>query len=213
MSTTAATERQVDSRRQLPRVDLPPWCEKALVAVLLILAARPAVRSSTAAAPIHAELHPGAGLRRDGARPEHRGRLRRPAGPRLRRVLRHRRLHRRLVRLGLLLQRRRRRGHPRPRQRPAAKLPGHALQLPAGPGDRGDPVGGRRDADRPADAAPARRLHRDRDARVRRDHRPHRHQRRRHQDRRPAAHGRPPGHHAGGPDRPAGRRARSGCWS
>ena len=39
-------------------------------------------------------------VRDDGVRPEHRGRLRRPARPRLRRLLRDRRLHRGLVHLG-----------------------------------------------------------------------------------------------------------------
>ena len=39
-------------------------------------------------------------VRDDGGRPEHRGRLRRPARPRVRRVLRHRRVHRGLVRVG-----------------------------------------------------------------------------------------------------------------
>ena len=80
----------------------------------------------------------------------------------------------------------------------------------------------RRHADRPADAAPARRLHRDRDAGVRRDHRQGRGQRRRaqavrlpdHRRRarervrsRPDHHRRPPGHHAGRQGRPAGHGA------
>ena len=62
---------------------------------------------------------------------------------------------------------------------PASNLPGIHLNFFADPDhrDRGDDGGGH--DHRPADAAPARRLHRDRDARVRRDHRPHRDQRRR----------------------------------
>ena len=58
---------------------------------------------------------------------------------------------------------------------------GHPPQLPDHPRARGDRDDDRGHAHRPADAAPARRLHRDRDARVRRDHRPHRDQRRRDQ--------------------------------
>ena len=83
----------------------------------------------------------------------------------------------------------------------------HPRQLPDHPGAGGHHDRGRGHDHRPADAAPARRLHRDRDARLRRDHRPHRGQRRRHRDPRPAAHGRPPGHLAGGQDRPAVPRA------
>ena len=56
---------------------------------------------------------------------------------------------------------------------------------------------------RPPDAAPARRLHRDRDARLRRDHRPPGRQPGLGEDRRDADHRRPPGHLAGRPHRPA----------
>ena len=55
-------------------------------------------------------------LRRHGARAEHHRRLRRPARPRLRRVLRDRRVHDGLARLGLLLRGQRRGGRPLPRR-------------------------------------------------------------------------------------------------
>ena len=123
-------------------------------------------------------------LRRDGARPEHRRRLRRPARPRLRRVLRDRRLHDGLVRLGLLLDGQRREGHPhRRRAASPASLPGIHLNFLIVLVVAVDLRDDRGHDHRPADAAPARRLHRDRDARLRRDHRPHRGQRRRAEDR------------------------------
>ena len=84
---------------------------------------------------------------------------------------------------------------------PAAELPGihtNFLLVADRGGGRDD---GRRHAHRTAHAAPARRLHRDRDARLRRDHRAHRDQRRRDQRLRDLADGRPPGHHAGRQDR------------
>ena len=121
-------------------------------------------------------------LRGDVARPEHRRRLRRPARPRLRRLLRARRLLARLVRLGLLLQGQGARARARDRGDRDRDPP----QLPADP-DRGrDRLRARGNADRAADAAAARRLHRDRDARVRRDHRRGRGQRHRHPPRRRA---------------------------
>ena len=107
----------------------------------------------------------------DGRRPEHRRRLRGPARPRLRRLLRDRRLHGRLVRLGAV------RGQ---------KCTDLALSAPSSI-DSGRSVSRHppldlpraaarrrhhralRDPDRPADAAAARRLPRDRDARLRRD--------------------------------------------
>ena len=63
----------------------------------------------------------------------------------------------------------------------AASLPGIHLNFLHRARLRGSLHDDRRHDHRPADAAPARRLHRDRDARVRRDHRPHRGQRRRDQ--------------------------------
>ena len=38
MSTTVATEDKSDSRRRLPRVDLPPWWEKGIAPILLVIA-------------------------------------------------------------------------------------------------------------------------------------------------------------------------------
>ena len=126
--------------------------------------------------------HRGAdpGVLGDGPRPQHHRRLRGAARPRVRGLLRARRAHRRLVHVGLLLGGRQgRRGLLVPRLGSRGEPAGHPPELR----DRGDPgdhhLRDRRHADRPADAAPARRLHRDRHAGVRRDHRPHRHQRRR----------------------------------
>ena len=65
----------------------------------------------------HRQLHHRRRVRRHGAGPEHRRRLRRPARPRLRRVLRDRRVHDGVVRLRPLLLGQRREGHPR--RRPA----------------------------------------------------------------------------------------------
>ena len=72
---------------------------------------------------------------------------------------------------------------------------GHPPQLAADPADRGALRRVRRRGARLPDAAPARRLHRDRDARLRRDHRPHRDQLRRGRlrDRRLQPDQRPPG--------------------
>ncbi len=116
---------------------------------------------------------------------------------------------------GLLRVRQPLQGRPRGRQRVHERAARHPPQLRAGGRRRGSlhDDGGR--PHRPADAAAARRLHRDRDARLRRDHRPHRPQRRRHQagqgpdPRRPAGerlrkgpdvHRGRPGHHADGQD-------------
>ena len=60
---------------------------------------------------------------------------------------------------------------------PASNLPGIHLNFLLVLGDRGGGNDDRRDADRVAHPTPARRLHRDRDARLRRDRRPDRHQR------------------------------------
>ena len=54
---------------------------------------------------LHRRLDDGARVRRHGPRPQRRGRLRRPAGPRLRGVLRDRRVHDGLVRLELVRRR------------------------------------------------------------------------------------------------------------
>ena len=105
-------------------------------------------------------------LHDDGRRPERRRRLLRPARPRLRRLLRDRRLHRRLARLGPVpageLPLRLGRHQPRRARDPHLDLAGAAHR---GAADRlrGSP-------DRVTDAAPARGLPRDRDARLRRDH-------------------------------------------
>ena len=82
-------------------------------------------------------------------------------------------------------------GHPHRRQRVRGEPARHPPQLRARARRRGALHDDRRHHHRPADAAPARRLHRDRDARLRRDHRPHRRQRRRHQARQGPAPRRP----------------------
>ena len=102
---------------------------------------------------------------------------------------------------------------------PVDAATGHPPQLPADPRLRGGLHDDGRDRDRAADSAPARRLHRDRHPRLRRDHRPRRDQRERGPDRRDlgqhlraiAAHPRhrvggdahrgAPGHHARRQDR------------
>ena len=146
------------------------------------------------------QLRALAGLHRDGAGPEHGGRLRRPARPRLRGVLRARRLHVGLVQLGLL----RRRQHPRRRRAStvSATCRGIHLNWLLVVVDRRAHLRVRRHHHRPADAAPARRLHRDRHPGLRRDRPRLRHQRRRDPPlrRELPADRRPPGHH---PDRPA----------
>ena len=147
---------------------------------------------------------PRAGLRGDGAGPEHRGRLRRPARPRLRRLLRVRRVHDRLVRVGPLRVHQQREGHPHLLRRLRRQHAGHPPELPAHPRRRGGDLrrGGR--DHRHADAAPARRLHRHRHARLRRDHLPLRGQRRLDRVRQELqADERPPGDLADRPDRPA----------
>ena len=104
-------------------------------------------------------------LHDDGRRPEHRRRLRGTARPRLRRLLRGRRVRGGLVRVAAV----------RPvdvplrlgrDQQGRARDPSLDLARPAAGGPLHD---GGRHPDRPADAAAARRLPRDRDARLRRD--------------------------------------------
>ena len=70
---------------------------------------------------VHGRRRDRARVRRDGARAQHRGRLRGPARPRLRGVLRDRRVHDRLARLRLRRQDQRRRGHPHRRQRRSSR--------------------------------------------------------------------------------------------
>ena len=115
-------------------------------------------------------------LRHHGPRPERRGRLRRPARPRLRRVLCRRRLHRRLVRDAAV---RAPQASTSCRSACCRSLPGlHInvwLLLIVGAVF----AALLRHHHRPADAAPARRLPGDRHARVRRDHPAGREQRRR----------------------------------
>ncbi|CAA9498501.1 MAG: Branched-chain amino acid transport system permease protein LivM, partial [uncultured Solirubrobacteraceae bacterium] len=155
--------------------------------------------------PVRRGLDHGADLRLHGARPQRGGRLRRPARPRLRGLLRDRRLQHGLVRLELL----HRRQHPHRGGRAAQQPARHPPQLPADRDRRGAAGrGGGRDPRR-SHAAPARRLHRHRDPRLRRDHRAHRGQQRRGhlRDRRVQPHQRPSRHHAGRQDRPAAARA------
>ena len=126
------------------------------VAVLVFLIAYPFIDQAlglqpAGRAPADRHLRPAG----DGA--EHRRRLRRAARPRLRRVLRHRRLHRRLsdvARVGL---------------RPSRLGPGVLPAVLAGAGRRLHRGRHLRRPARGADAAPARRLPRDRDPRLRRD--------------------------------------------
>ena len=140
--------------------------------------------------------HHDAGLRDDGPRAQHRCRLRGPARPRLRRVLRDRRVRRRLVHVRPL----RRLQRPHPRRRSDQDPAGHPHQLLLRGLHRGGVHGAVGGDPGCTDAASARRLPRDRDARVRRD----RAARVRALDERPARPRqprhlqRPPGHHAGG---------------
>ena len=161
----------------------------------------------------HQRRDPGARLRRDGARAQPRGRVRRAARPRLRRLLRLRPDGHRLVGVRLLLVGQRREGHPRRHERLRVEPARHPPQLPAADHRRDRHLRDRGRADRPADAAPARRLHRDRDAGLRRDHRPRVRQRRRDHDlRRQQALQRPPVDRADRPDQPAVlRRVRLGA--
>ena len=96
------------ARRRRPRVSASP----------------PSCRSSSARAARAGQPGPGGGLRDHGARPEHRRRLRRAARPRLRGVLRDRRARRRVLRVRVLGQRRRRHRHRAPLGEPAAGMPG-----------------------------------------------------------------------------------------
>ena len=153
----------------------------------------------------HRHLHDG--LHDDGRRTEHRRRLRGPARPRLRRLLRDRRVRHGLVRVGSV-------PGPEVQQSPllGRQLPGPARAEAELLLRRGRPPGrhGRhppldlprahhrrsrdralRDPDRPPDAAAARRLPGDRHARVRRDPAADRAERRQHRglepdERRPA---------------------------
>ena len=150
---------------------------------------------------------PRGGLRDHGAGPEHRRRLRGPARPRLRGVLRDRRARRRALRIRVLGRRRRREGLSLLVGEPAASLPGiHfnflIILVLAVVATTAAGV-----ADRRADAAPARRLRRHRHARVRRDHRAGRVQRPRDPALRRIAHRRPERHLRDRPDRPPVRRA------
>ena len=111
--------------------------------------------------------------------PEHHRRLRRPARPGLRRVLRDRRATRWAGSAPASSRTPRRRGHPHPRQRVPRRTCRASTSTSSHPACSRSSRRDRGHAHRPADAAPARRLHRDRDARVRRDHRPLRDQRRR----------------------------------
>ena len=148
--------------------------------------------------------HHDARLRDDGARPQHRGRLRGPARPRIRRVLRDRRVRVGLAHVGLL---RRANVHfvvsDIAEQQPGIHINFFVVIVIAGGVHRD--VG--RDPRR-AHAAPARRLPGDRDARVRRD----RAARVRAVDGASASAARPlqrpPGHHAGRPAVAADLRAR-----
>ena len=123
--------------------------------------------------PLIGDFIPGDGLdgdhdrlHDDGRRAEHRRRLRRPARPRLRRLLRRRCVHLGLVRLAAV----------RPVDVPfrlGRDLEGGAGDSPldlAGAPDCRSLHGARGHPDRPADAETAWRLPRDRDARLRRDH-------------------------------------------
>ena len=80
--------------------DRRPWSARGLSR--WSLASRSCCRSSSTRARVHRRLAARAGLRGDGARAERHRRLRRPARPRVRRLLRHRRAARRLVQLELL---------------------------------------------------------------------------------------------------------------
>ena len=96
--------------------------------------------------------------------------LRGPARPRLRGVLRDRRVHDRVAGLRLRRQGQRRQGHPHRRQRLRREPARHPPQLPARARRRRHHHGDCGRADRLAHPAPAGRLHRDRHARLRRDH-------------------------------------------
>ena len=170
---------------------------------------RPAVLPR-AGGDVHRQRDARAGLRGHGARAEHRRRLRRPARPRLRRLLRDRRLHDRLVRLRLLRVATAATASTSASASSPSTLPGIHLNFLLVVRDRG-----RSSARSPGMliGLPTLRLRGDYIAivtlafgeiigRVRDQRR--RRSRLRHELH---AHRRPPGHHAGRPDRPAGRRA------
>ena len=106
-------------------------------------------------------------LRAVHARPEHRGRLRRPARPRVRRVLPVRRVHGGLADVGLLLPDRSR--HPPVRCDGHGQDARHQHLVLARAADRGHGRGAGRHHHRGPDAAPEVRLPRARHARLRRD--------------------------------------------
>ncbi|CAA9497125.1 MAG: Branched-chain amino acid transport system permease protein LivM, partial [uncultured Solirubrobacteraceae bacterium] len=143
-------------------------------------------------------LHHRARVRDHGPRSQRGGRLRGPAGPGLRGVLRDRRLRGRVVRVGVL----RRRQRVRRRLGVRAQPPGDPHELPDRAPGGDDPVRDRRHPDRLADPAPARGLHRHRHPRLRRDHPRIRGQRRpdRAAVRRREPHRRAPGDHPRRPD-------------
>ena len=161
-------------------------------------------------------VDPDPGLHHHGPGAEHRRRLRRPARPRLRRLLRDRRLRHGLARLPAVPRRRRRQGHPHPHavedRRSARDVPGIHVNFFLVIFIAAAFTGAVGRHPRRADAAPARRLPGDRDARLRRD----RPARLRERDERHLRHRRdrllqrPPGHHADRQDQPAlDRRRRS----
>ena len=209
-SGRASSRAQMREWRDAFQRRLPPWWSRA--------AGRGADRHRDHPAVL---LHPDqrlperddhlARLRGDGARAEHRRRLRRPARPRLRRVLRARRV---LAWAGSA-----RGSSSRPTSTSAPRtsqstLPGIHLNflliVVCAVADRG----AGRDHHRAADAAAAQRLHRDRDARVRRDHPRVRRQRPEHPPRRRSdADRRQPRHPGRRPAVLPGASARSTCSS
>ena len=115
MSATAAPDRESRTAAPPERRQMPDWCGEGRRA-----------RSSSGAVilpfffdtggAVHPDASTRAGLRRHGARPEHRRRLRRPARPGVRGLLRHRGLHMGWFGSGFFA-RSRRQGHPHPRHR------------------------------------------------------------------------------------------------
>ena len=182
---TDARGRMSRSRRRARRSWRSIRAESSWIVVgLLVLALiYPSIVESLQSLPLDRRLHPEHGLagdhdrvHDDGGRAQHRRRLRGPARPRVRRLLRRRRLCRGLARLRAVLP-----GRPAPRRRRAVE--GHARDphLDVARADHRRLLhDARRDRDRPAHAAPAWRLPRDRDTRLRRDRpavRPQRRQR------------------------------------
>ena len=121
-------------------------------------------------------LDPDPGLHHHGPRVEHRGRLRGAARPRLRGLLRHRRVRHGLAGLAAVPRRRRRQGHPHPDAGEVGLRlgrPGHPRQLLLRHLHRGDLHRDLGRHPRRPDAAPARRLPGHRDAGLRRDRAAH----------------------------------------